>query len=89
MLLLMCYNYDQYNIILIISFVVAIHPLVAKHIVHYIRYWVYKLLTMHALTEITESDLSLLDPLGGSNLFYLHKRVKTLMCSFLTRKEGF
>ena len=36
MLLLMCYNYDQYNIILIISFVITIHQLVAKLIVHYI-----------------------------------------------------
>ena len=36
MLLLMCYNYNQYNIILIISFVISIHQLVAKLIVHYI-----------------------------------------------------
>ena len=30
MLLLMCYDYDQYNIILIISFAITIHQLVAK-----------------------------------------------------------
>ena len=35
MLLLMCYGYDQYSIILIISFVITIHQLVATLIVRY------------------------------------------------------
>ena len=35
MLLLICSNYDQYNIILIISFVIIIHQLVATLIVRY------------------------------------------------------
>ena len=33
MLLLMRYDYDQYNIILLISYVITIHQLVAKLIV--------------------------------------------------------
>ena len=39
MLLLICYNYDQYNIILIISFVITMHQLVAKLIDRYSILW--------------------------------------------------
>ena len=35
MLLLMCYDYDQFNIIMVISFIIIIHQLVAKLIVCY------------------------------------------------------
>ena len=35
-MLLMCHNYDQYNIIMIISIVITIHQLIAKFIVRYI-----------------------------------------------------
>ena len=34
MSLLMCFDYDQQNIIFIISFVITIHELVAKLIIH-------------------------------------------------------
>ena len=37
MLLLICYNYDQYNIILIIYFVITIHQMVAMLILRYTR----------------------------------------------------
>ena len=45
MFLLMCYDYDQYNINLIISFVITIRQLVAKLIIQYTR-----LLRVHDLS---------------------------------------
>ena len=34
MLILMCYDYDQYNIILIITFVITFHQLVEYNLAH-------------------------------------------------------
>ena len=47
MLLLMCYDYDQYNIVLIISFAIIIYQSAAKFIVRY---------TIHLFKDMPESQ---------------------------------